>query len=305
MASKRGVTTFLLSVNKTDSSQTISLVAFAHESAARLLVQYLSSQGIEAVYEFDSTEFPHQVRLLDVSQFDRAKSLCQEFLDNPQDPKFQNLAWQSEPLSTSSNEGLGLPTLSLSTILSVPITTLIFVLCLVVYGASWLGGYPWVEGNLKIQPIAVLLESDQWWRIITPALIHFSIVHIAFNLIWWGSLGAQIEQRFGSSLLFLLFIFSATTSNLAQLWTDGSNFGGLSGVVYAIVGFVWFIGWLRPHWGLSLPKPVIGFLLAWLLFGYLDLLWVQMANTAHTVGLISGCLSALLVVRLRSPNQTT
>ena len=84
-------------------------------------------------------------------------------------------------------------------------------------------------------------------------------------------------------------MITAVVSNLAQLIAVGPNFGGLSGVVYGVLGFVWFIGWLRPSWGIDLPKPVIGFMLLWLILGYADILWVNMANAAHTAGLVSGC----------------
>jgi GlpG protein len=96
--------------------------------------------------------------------------------------------------------------------------------------------------------------------------------------------------------LLVLFVFSAAASNVAQLVVSGPNFGGLSGVVYALVGCVWWLGWLKPAWGLSLPKPIVGFLLVWLVVGYLDVLPVSMANTAHTVGLICGCLFAWFLV---------
>ncbi|HCA76013.1 MAG TPA: rhomboid family intramembrane serine protease GlpG, partial [Alteromonas sp.] len=90
-------------------------------------------------------------------------------------------------------------------------------------------------------------------------------------------------------------VVTALVSNLAQLMVSGPNFGGLSGVVYGLVGFVWITGWLRPQWGLYLPKAIVGFMLVWLLLGFADVLWVNMANAAHTAGLISGCVMAWLL----------
>lgn len=96
-------------------------------------------------------------------------------------------------------------------------------------------------------------------------------------------------------MLLLIFLVSAVFSNLAQALVSGPNFGGLSGVVYALLGFVWWAGWLKPSWGFALPKAVVGFMLVWLVLGYADILWVSMANTAHTVGLVSGCLMAWML----------
>ena len=50
------------------------------------------------------------------------------------------------------------------------------------------------------------------------------------------------------------------------------------------------MAWQRPSHPLYLPPGLIGFLLFWLVLGYTDLLWVNVANTAHTAGLISGLL---------------
>ena len=108
-------------------------------------------------------------------------------------------------------------------------------------------------------------------------------------------IGAQIEKKLGFSTIQMVFTLSAVASNVAQLLVSGPAFGGLSGVVYAVMGFVWWLGWLKPSWGLSLPTSIIGFMLIWLVLGYADILWVSMANTAHTVGLVSGCLLASLL----------
>lgn len=279
------------------------LLAFEYEAAARLLVNYLLNENVEAKYTFEDSDpekktFSHQVILLDPAKFEKAKKLCQEYVADPKNPKYQNLAWQSDPVDKLTNHKFGLPSFRMSMMKKSPLTWTVLICCLVVYTLSILGGFGWVSRNLVIQDFASLAQNGQWWRLLTPAFIHFSEVHLVFNLIWWWHLGRQIEVKFGTSSLLVILIVSAIVSNVGQLLITGPNFGGLSGVVYAIVGFVWWIGWLKPKWGLSLPNPVIGFLLVWLILGYADLLWVSMANTAHTAGLISGCILAWLFVQI-------
>lgn len=277
------------------------LLAFEHEAAARLLVNYLLSENVETKYSFEDSEknaFSHQVILLDPTKLEIAKKLCHEFITDPQNPKYQNLAWQSDPVDKLTNSKFGLPSFRLSVVQKSPLTWAVLICCLTVYLLSIFGGFGWVGRNLVIQDFAILFETGQWWRLLTPAFIHFSEVHLVFNLIWWWYLGRQIEAKFGTSSLLIIFVVSAIVSNIGQLLITGPNFGGLSGVVYAVVGFVWWAGWLRPKWGLSLPNSIIGFLLVWLILGYADLLWVSMANTAHTAGLISGCVFAWLFVQI-------
>ena len=276
-------------------SSSLKLVAFSKEQPARLLAIYLIEQGIQVEYQHSVNEYGHAVMLLESSNQIKAKELAEEFVLNPNNAKYQTAAWHSgETVNLTPDKSFSAAK-TLYNLKQAPLTSSILAICLLIYLLAMIGvstPYLW----LKIQPIAMLVDTGQWWRVLGPALIHFSVLHIAFNLLWWWSLGKQIEITFGLSSLLLLFVFSAIVSNVAQLLVSGPNFGGLSGVVYALVGCVWWLGWLKPNWGLSLPKPIIVFLLVWLVVGYLDILPVHMANTAHMVGLICGCLFAWFLV---------
>lgn len=280
----------------------LKLVAFSKEQPARLLTIYLIEQNIQAEYHYSASEYSHSVMLLQSTDEIRAKQLAEEFVLNPNNSKYQTAAWQSgETVDLIPDKSFSAAK-ALYDLKQAPFTSSVLVICVVLYLLTMMGvSSPYLL--LKIEPIGMLIDTGQWWRILGPALIHFSVLHIAFNLLWWWSLGKQIEISFGLSSLLMLFVFSAVVSNVAQLLVSGPNFGGLSGVVYALVGCVWWLGWLKPSWGLSLPKPIVMFLLVWLLVGYLDILPVHMANTAHTVGLICGCLFAwFLVGRAKNGN---
>ena len=273
------------------------LIAFNQQSPAHLLANYLTSQHINANVVQHEKEF---VVVLDNNEhIDRAKVIAEDFLANPMNPKYQQAAWDSGKNVQLAPSGSGF---SLSKIMSdavkAPFTSVVFVLCAAVYLLSLFGLFAPIAQHLLMQPFSVLSQNHEWWRLLGPAFIHFSALHIIFNLLWWGMLGAKIERTLGISMLLIVFLVSATVSNAAQaLFSDPVQgnlflFGGLSGVVYAVMGFVWWLGWLRPIWGLSLPNSIVGFMLVWLVLGYADILWVNMANAAHTAGLITGCLLA-------------
>ena len=273
------------------------LIAFNQQSPAHLLANYLTSQNITAnVIENDEG---FVVVLRDQESTDRAKLIAEDFLANPTHPKYQQAAWDNGKNVKLAPSGNGF---SISNIIAdavkAPFTSVVFALCVAVYILSLFGLFSPIAQHLLMQPLSILSESNEWWRLLGPAFIHFSALHIIFNLLWWGMLGAKIERTLGVSMLLIVFLVSATISNVAQaLFSEpvqGSFylFGGLSGVVYAVMGFVWWLGWLRPSWGLSLPNAIVGFMLVWLVLGYADILWVNMANAAHTAGLISGCLLA-------------
>lgn len=273
------------------------LIAFNQQSPAHLLANYLTSQNITANVVQSDKEFV--VVLNEDAHIDRAKIIAEDFLANPTHPKYQQAAWDSGKNVQLAPSGSGF---SMGNIIAdavkAPFTSVVFILCVAVYGLSLLGMFAPIAQHLLMQPFSVLAQNQEWWRLLGPAFIHFSALHIIFNLLWWAMLGAKIERTLGMSMLLIVFIVSATISNAAQaIFSEPVQgnlylFGGLSGVVYAVMGFVWWLGWLRPGWGLSLPNSIVGFMLVWLVLGYADILWVNMANAAHTAGLISGCLLA-------------
>ncbi|MFT5298270.1 MAG: GlpG protein, partial [Colwellia sp.] len=175
----------------------------------------------------------------------------------------------------------------------------VFALCWLVFIASVLGLARPAFQLLHFYPELTLdafFESPL--RLLGPALFHFSWLHIVFNTMWWWQLGGSVERILGKGALINLFLITALFSNLGQFIVTGPNFGGLSGVVYGLVGYVWWYGWLAPEKGLMISKPIIGFLLFWLVLGYVDVLPVNMANTAHLLGLVSGCLLAAVNILL-------
>jgi len=177
-----------------------------------------------------------------------------------------------------------------------PLTYLILAINLLIFGLMSVSYETrlWVDSNLFIVPLNELQQTAQWWRLLTPDFLHFSVLHIAFNLLWWWILARPIEQYLGKISLLITFVVISLSANIGQLYVDGPNFGGMSGVVYGLLGFTWWLGWLKPQWGFKVQPQIVGFMLVWLVIGYADVLFVSMANTAHTLGLVSGCLLALL-----------
>ena len=107
-------------------------------------------------------------------------------------------------------------------------------------------------------------------------------------MLWWWYLGGKIENKLGLIPLLTLLIVAGTLPNIAQYFVGGPNFGGLSGVVYAVVGYTWIMGTKRPELGIGLPPAYMGFMLIWLVFGFTDMFGLSIANGAHIGGLLVG-----------------
>ena len=135
--------------------------------------------------------------------------------------------------------------------------------------------------------------SNEWWRLITPMFIHFSLSHLAFNCLWLYVLGSRIELHDGKIIFITLIIFSSITANYFQyIFSGPSLFGGLSGVVYGMFGFCMVLELELKNLRYGLPPAIYLFMLIWMLLGFLGVLEIfgfgNIANFAHLGGFISG-----------------
>ena len=142
-------------------------------------------------------------------------------------------------------------------------------------------------------------QDNQWWRLITPMFIHFSPTHLIFNSLWIYILGREIEQLDGKIIFIFLILFASISSNYLQYSFSGSSlFGGLSGVVYGLLGYCFVSETFLRINKFSFPPAIYIFMFVWLLIGFtgfLDLLgFGKIANFAHLGGLLSGILSGYI-----------
>ena len=143
------------------------------------------------------------------------------------------------------------------------------------------------------------LLSNEWWRLVTPMFIHFSPTHLIFNSLWIYILGREIEQLDGKIIFIFLILFTSVSSNYFQYSFSGpSLFGGLSGVVYGLLGYCFVSETFLRINKFSFPPAIYIFMFVWLLIGFtgfLDLLgFGKIANFAHLGGLLSGILSGYI-----------
>jgi GlpG protein len=183
---------------------------------------------------------------------------------------------------------------------SAPVTLLLIVLSfggfsLIYFNApmAWVSMLTFSAFEVIGGQIRFFASDGEYWRLITPAFIHFGWIHIAFNSMWLWDLGGRVESVMGRVNMLLLFLTIALVSNVSQFVFGGpSLFGGMSGVVYGLLGFSWVGPLLQPHWAIQPARPIMLFMIGWLvvcMLGVVDLLgFGAIANAAHLGGLICG-----------------
>ena len=164
------------------------------------------------------------------------------------------------------------------------------------------------EFKLKIRELQNILiyglpeiRKGQVWRLITPIFLHFSLMHIIFNMMWLMDLGSLIEKKQGPLFIAVLIIVIAVLSNFSQYLVSGPTFGGMSGVVYGLLGYVWIRGKFDPLSGYFLHKHTVIMMIVWFFLCMTGIIG-NVANTAHGVGLVIGMIWGYLLAKLRNRN---
>jgi len=152
------------------------------------------------------------------------------------------------------------------------------------------------------------LKRGEIWRPISPIFLHFGIIHLLFNMSAMIALGAMVELQRGSVRLLLFVFFAALVSNTAQYVYKGSpGFGGMSGVILAIFGYVWMKGLYEPELGMGLSRQTVMYMMLYLFVTMTVKIGpIQIAHAAHLSGLVFGVLVGLsphLVPDLRGPDD--
>ncbi|MDZ7825570.1 MAG: rhomboid family intramembrane serine protease [Gammaproteobacteria bacterium] len=159
-----------------------------------------------------------------------------------------------------------------------------------------------VDEYIRFATLPQSLAAGEIWRLWTPALLHFGLLHLAFNLLWLWEFGRRIEAAEGRWRLLQTVLLLAPVANVAQyLMMDGPVFGGLSGVVYGLLGYIVTAhrrGAGHGEYELH-PGLVVLLLLFLVLFstGFTEPFGLHVANAAHWGGFVAGILWALIRVR--------
>jgi GlpG protein len=156
-----------------------------------------------------------------------------------------------------------------------------------------------IDNTQSFDSIIISINAGEPWRLITPIFLHFSIFHLTFNSLFLWVLGQKIEYSIGSVYFFMSVFFISIVSNLSQyLLAESVVFGGLSGLVYGLLGFSWISYKFSREPIMLIPQGLFGFMLVWLFLGISGTVEIisdiQVANTAHATGLISGMILGFL-----------
>lgn len=144
------------------------------------------------------------------------------------------------------------------------------------------------------------VQRGEVWRLVTPIFLHFGILHLLFNIIWLRDLGGFMQHRFGAPYLLVFLLTVAVVSNLVQLAWTGPRFGGLSGVNYGLLGFLWMRGKFDRGGFWQLNPQIVQFMVGWFVLCFF---LPGVANGAHAAGLLFGMLAGFTTAKLANARR--
>lgn len=131
------------------------------------------------------------------------------------------------------------------------------------------------------------VRSGQVWRLVTPIFLHLGFVHLLFNMLWMSDLGNMMERRHGSLRLLAFVCLLAIPSNVLQFLFTGPTFGGMSGVVYGLLGYLWIRSKTDPFYEIHLRRNTITMMGIWFVL-CIVMPELHVANFAHAAGVVVG-----------------
>lgn len=262
----------------------VRLMVLNNARVAQAFIDYMASRHI-SIQMSPEGEGRVALWLIDAQHQVETEAELNRFLSEPNHKRYQAASWDVAETRKSQFHYHTPSFLSMIKAKAGPVTLSIMLLCVVIFALQQLGFNQRIFQMLHFPA----LDGQQWqlWRWLSHAVLHFSVMHIAFNILWWWQLGGDIEKKLGGLKLLQIFALSSALSGAGQYWVEGANFGGLSGVVYALVGYLWVVSTKAPQLGLTIPRQIVGFMLIWLVLGYMQP-FMAIANTAHLAGLIAG-----------------
>jgi len=271
------------------------------EASAKTFSGFLASLDIRNLIEPDSDGWAVWIHSED--QIESGQQALAAYLQNPADKKYKTASQAAEGIERERRRDeakaakrihdrdriwarSNLAPLTLSLIAVSVIVTLVIGLDPTFHDFHWLAideiGFGF-SGSLAE------VRAGQVWRLITPIFVHFGPLHLLFNMLWLRDLGTMIEVRQGTLKLALIVVVTGVLSNLGQYFLDGPDFGGMSGVLYGLFGYIWMRGQCDPASGLGLSPMIVWMMMIWFflcLFGLIG----NVANGTHFVGLALGML---------------
>ncbi len=192
-----------------------------------------------------------------------------------------------------------------------PITIGLILICIIVYVISVFIYGPSMDAQQGLHfgaynPLFVFWNHD-YYRLLTANFVHFGLLHIIVNCYSLYGLGIFVESVLKMKRYLIVIICSAlATSGLPYLLYLFNGFevnvvsGGISGVIFGIIGALGALAIVYKDVFLSIFKQLMPNVLAMLAISFLV---PSISLSGHVAGLIGGFVSTYFILNKKKKNR--
>lgn len=134
-----------------------------------------------------------------------------------------------------------------------------------------------------------MVDTGQWWRLLSSAFLHFGLLHIALNMVNLYILGPDLEGYFGKARFLALYLVAAFGGSVAVLLFSGNVLSaGASGAVFGLMGAALVVLLYRR----ANAQPIVVVLVLNLILSTLP----GISLMAHVGGVVTGAVTSAAYV---------
>lgn len=160
------------------------------------------------------------------------------------------------------------------------------------YALQILTGHAFTSLGAKVN---AKIAAGQVWRLLTPTVLHGSVVHLLVNCYSLHNIGPVIERQFGREQFLAVYVGGGLGGNFLSYKMCPNNAVGASSAIFGLVGALGV--YLQRHsdlfgaYGERQLQNVMGSIGANALFGMMS---SRIDNWAHLGGLLAGAAVAFV-----------
>ena len=140
------------------------------------------------------------------------------------------------------------------------------------------------------------LADGEWWRLITAAFLHGSLIHVGLNMLVLWIVGAPVEEAIGRGRFLALYLVSGLAGSAgALLLSPNAVTVGASGAIFGILGAALV---LEAQGSLVLGGQAFGLIAFNLVLTFVLGSTANISIGGHLGGLAGGALGMLALSRL-------
>jgi rhomboid protease GluP len=187
---------------------------------------------------------------------------------------------------------------------TAPVTLTMLAICWIVFVFDFIV----TSGNQPMGPLVVagqimpaLIQTGQWWRLLTAGFLHYGILHIAFNSYALFQVGVLVEYVYGSTRFFIIYMVALIAGNLVAYYTTigtEAATAGASGAIMGVFGAMGVLGFKLPHARSALLQSALFPVILTLGNGLRP--GSNISTAAHVGGLVAGVLVAAVLTPARA-----